>query len=97
MSPTINPYEQRIAVQTTLWNVVQRLMIDNELSPSVVEDALNKCIINLHPQIIAEIIEDGERIKRFEAARAEMNEAVDQMNVEQNQSIPADQEEVSDA
>ena len=81
--PTINPYEQRLAVQSTIRNYISQLMLNNDLSPSMIEDALNKTIIDLHPLIIQEVLEDGERIKKFRAARDELGEALSQMPQEE--------------
>lgn len=81
--PTINPYEQRLAVQSTIRNYISQLMLNNDLSPSMIEDALNKTIIDLHPLIIQEVLEDGERIKKFRAAQNDVNEAVEKLQQEQ--------------
>ena len=81
--PTINPYEQRLAVQSTIRNYISQLMLNNDLSPSMVEDALNKVIIDLHPMIVQEILEDGERIKEFRTAQDGVNEAMEKLQQEQ--------------
>lgn len=97
MNPTINPYEQRIAVQSTILNFINTLITENDLSPSMVEDALNKVIIQLHPLIISEILEDGKRIENFEKARQEMNVELEKMNMDGGVvTVPVDQEEVTD-
>lgn len=80
---TVNLYEQRLAVQSTLRSYINQLMINNNLSPSMVEDALNKVIIDLHPLIIQELLEDGERIKELEQAKEQMDEVLSQMPQEE--------------
>ena len=92
--PTINPYEQRLAVQSTIRNYINQLMLNNDLSPSMVEDALNKVIIDLHPMIVQEILEDGERIKEFRAAQEDINEAMGKLQEEQEAFLDA--QEVDD-
>ena len=69
---TVNLYEQRLAVQATIRGYINQLMINNDLSPSMVEDALNKVIIDLHPLIIQELLEDGERIGELEQEKKQM-------------------------
>ena len=69
---TVNLYEQRLAVQATIRGYINQLMINNDLSPSMVEDALNKVIIDLHPLIIQELLEDEERIGELEQEKKQM-------------------------
>ena len=47
-----NQYEQRILVNSAITNYINQLMINNNLSPSMVEDALYKIIANLQPLVI---------------------------------------------
>ena len=83
MSGSVNSYSQRIAVQSTIRDYINQLMIHNDLSPSMVEDALNKVIIDLHPLIIQEILEDEERVKNFKQARDELGQTLAQMPQEE--------------
>ena len=51
-----NQYEQRILVNSAITNYINQLMINNNLSPSMVEDALYKIIANLQPLVIEELL-----------------------------------------
>ena len=51
-----NQYEQRILVNSAITNYINQLMINNNLSPSMVEDALYKIIANLQSLVIEELL-----------------------------------------
>ncbi len=61
-----NVYRQRMAVQNIILNFIQELITNNDLSPSMVEDALNKTIVQLHPLILEEAINEQEKLHQEE-------------------------------
>ena len=85
-----NSYRQRIAVQDAILNYVQQLIVNNDLSARIVEEALNKTIVQLQPFIIQEALEEEE-----ERHHEEIHNLMHQYNIDHD-SNPPNQEEVTD-
>lgn len=85
--------KQKMAVQDTVLSYIQNLMVANNLSPSLVEDVLNKILVQLHPLIVEEILTEEEEEKKRQEKIDKMNASVAALAEE---SIPLDQEEVDD-
>ena len=85
--------KQKMAVQDAVLSYIQNLMVANNLSPSLVEDVLNKILVQLHPLIVEEILTEEEEEKKRQEKIDKMNASVAALTEE---SIPLDQEEVDD-
>lgn len=83
-------YRQKIAVQDAILNYVQQLITNNNISAIVVEEALNKVIVQLQPLIIQEALEEEE-----ERHHEEIHNLMHQYNIDHDLNSP-NQEEVTD-
>ena len=84
-------YRQKIAVQDAILNYVQQLITNNNISAIVVEEALNKVIIQLHPLILQEVL-----IEEDNKHEEEKHNLMHQYNIDHGDTISLDQEEVGD-
>lgn len=86
-----NSYRQKIAVQDAILNYVQQLITNNNISAIVVEEALNKVIVQLHPLILQEIL-----IEEDNKHKEEVHNLMHQYNIDHGDIVSPDQEEVGD-
>ena len=84
-------YRQKIAVQDAILNYVQQLITNNNISAIVVEEALNKVIIQLHPLILQEVL-----IEEDNKHEEEKHNLMHQYGINYGESIASNQEEVGD-
>ena len=61
-----NIYRQRIALQSTLMNYINQLIVNNGISPSMLEDALNNVLVNLHCAVIEELLVEEDKLNQEE-------------------------------
>lgn len=52
----MNDFELRLRLQNTLQNYVDEVMISNNVSAAMMEDALNKVLVNLKEKVLVEFI-----------------------------------------
>lgn len=86
-----NSYRQKIAVQDAIINYIQQLITNNDISPIIIEEALNKVIVQLHPLIVQEVL--AEEDSKHEE---EIHNLMHQYGINHGESIASNQEEVGD-
>lgn len=52
----MNEFELRLRLQNTMQDYVNQVMISNNVSAAMMEDALNKVLINLKDKVLLEFI-----------------------------------------
>lgn len=52
----MNEFELRLRLQNTIQDYVNQVMISNNVSAAMMEDALNKVLINLKDKVLLEFI-----------------------------------------